>query len=109
MNPTALEKRSKTLLLIMDRCEDPITPLLNQWTYQAMLHELVGIENNQIHLHGDDLGDKTAPQNVFLNDLISIAIYSVFISGHILQRESVFQFWGGGLKREEIYIEVPEI
>lgn len=25
------------LLLIIDRSEDPITPLLNQWTYEAMV------------------------------------------------------------------------
>ncbi|XP_069796695.1 vacuolar protein sorting-associated protein 45 isoform X2 [Narcine bancroftii] len=38
------------LLLIMDRSSDPITPLLNQWTYQAMVHELLGITNNRIDL-----------------------------------------------------------
>lgn len=31
------------MVLILDRREDPITPLLNQWTYQAMLHELIGL------------------------------------------------------------------
>lgn len=25
------------LLLIIDRRDDPVTPLLNQWTYQVML------------------------------------------------------------------------
>ncbi|XP_072138855.1 vacuolar protein sorting-associated protein 45 [Mobula birostris] len=38
------------LLLILDRSSDPITPLLNQWTYQAMVHELLGISNNRIDL-----------------------------------------------------------
>lgn len=38
------------LLLILDRRDDPVTPLLNQWTYQAMLHELLGIHNNRIDL-----------------------------------------------------------
>ncbi|KOB60183.1 hypothetical protein PFHG_02018 [Plasmodium falciparum HB3] len=33
------------------RNEDPITPLLTQWTYQSMLHELIGIENNKINLN----------------------------------------------------------
>ncbi|CAG9482417.1 vacuolar protein sorting-associated protein 45, putative [Plasmodium vivax] len=37
-------------MIILDRREDPITPLLTQWTYQAMLHELIGIENNKINL-----------------------------------------------------------
>ncbi|XP_029436593.1 vacuolar protein sorting-associated protein 45 [Rhinatrema bivittatum] len=38
------------LLLILDRSDDCITPLLNQWTYQAMVHELLGINNNRIDL-----------------------------------------------------------
>ncbi|XP_061110692.1 vacuolar protein sorting-associated protein 45 isoform X1 [Conger conger] len=38
------------LLLIVDRSDDAITPLLNQWTYQAMVHELLGLNNNRIDL-----------------------------------------------------------
>eukprot|EP01135_Chromosphaera_perkinsii_P002007 Nk52_evm54s215 gene=Nk52_evmTU54s215 len=38
------------VLLIMDRRDDPITPLLNQWTYRAMIHELLGIQNNRVDL-----------------------------------------------------------
>lgn len=33
------------LLLILDRRNDPVTPLLTQWTYQAMVHELLEIQN----------------------------------------------------------------
>lgn len=40
------------LLLILDRRDDPITPLLNQWTYQAMVHELLGLKNNRVVLRG---------------------------------------------------------
>uniref|UniRef100_A0A1B6CKF1 Vacuolar protein sorting-associated protein 45 n=1 Tax=Clastoptera arizonana TaxID=38151 RepID=A0A1B6CKF1_9HEMI len=38
------------LLLILDRRDDPITPLLSQWTYQAMVHELLTITNNRVNL-----------------------------------------------------------
>lgn len=38
------------LLLIMDRRDDPVTPLLTQWTYQAMIHELLGIEYNVVNM-----------------------------------------------------------
>ncbi|KAJ9600038.1 hypothetical protein L9F63_009655 [Diploptera punctata] len=38
------------LLLILDRRDDPVTPLLNQWTYQAMVHELLTITNNRVNL-----------------------------------------------------------
>ncbi len=35
-------------LIILDRMDDPVTPLLSQWTYQAMVHELIGIQNNRV-------------------------------------------------------------
>ncbi|XVF64397.1 hypothetical protein PTKIN_Ptkin09bG0166100 [Pterospermum kingtungense] len=38
------------LLLIVDRRDDPVTPLLNQWTYQAMVNELIGIQDNKVDL-----------------------------------------------------------
>lgn len=38
------------LLLVIDRRDDPLTPLLNQWTYQAMVHELIGIQDNKVDL-----------------------------------------------------------
>lgn len=38
------------LLLVLDRRDDPVTPLLSQWTYQAMLHEIIGLENNTLDL-----------------------------------------------------------
>jgi len=40
------------VLLILDRREDPVTPLLSQWTYQAMVHQLIGINNNRVNLAG---------------------------------------------------------
>lgn len=38
------------LLLILDRRDDPVTPLLHQWSYQAMVHELLQIRNNRLDL-----------------------------------------------------------
>lgn len=38
------------ILLILDRRNDPVTPLLSQWTYQAMVHELLGIQNGRVDL-----------------------------------------------------------
>lgn len=40
------------VLLILDRREDPLTPLLTQWTYQAMVHELIGIKQGRVNLRG---------------------------------------------------------
>lgn len=38
------------LVLLLDRRDDPVTPLLSQWTFQAMVHELIGIESNRVDL-----------------------------------------------------------
>lgn len=40
------------VLLVLDRMDDPVTPLLSQWTYQAMVHELLGLNNNRVILRG---------------------------------------------------------
>lgn len=39
-----------TQLIVVDRRNDPVTPLLNQWTYQAMVHELIGIKHNTVDM-----------------------------------------------------------
>ena len=39
------------VLLILDRRDDPITPLLTQWTYQAMVHEQLGIYNGRVDMN----------------------------------------------------------
>jgi vacuolar protein sorting-associated protein 45 len=46
------KKRRGTLLLVLDRRDDPVTPLLSQWTYQAMVHELLGLNNHRVILKG---------------------------------------------------------
>eukprot|EP01100_Stratorugosa_tubuloviscum_P003191 TRINITY_DN1758_c0_g1_i1.p1 TRINITY_DN1758_c0_g1~~TRINITY_DN1758_c0_g1_i1.p1 ORF type:complete len:576 (-),score=244.13 TRINITY_DN1758_c0_g1_i1:114-1841(-) len=43
-------QQSNPILLIIDRVNDPITPLLMQWTYQAMVHELIGIVNCRVNM-----------------------------------------------------------
>ncbi|PJF18590.1 hypothetical protein PSACC_01597, partial [Paramicrosporidium saccamoebae] len=46
---------SSPILLILDRRFDLITPLLLQWTYQAMVHEIFGISNGRVNLDVDAL------------------------------------------------------
>lgn len=45
-------RRGGCLLIVLDRMDDPVTPLLSQWTYQAMVHELLGLNNNRVVLKG---------------------------------------------------------
>lgn len=43
-------KQNAPLLIIMDRNEDPVTPLLTAWTYQAMMHQILEMHNNRMDL-----------------------------------------------------------
>ncbi|GAA5939825.1 Vps45p [Sporobolomyces koalae] len=38
------------VLVLLDRRNDPVTPLLTQWTYQGMVHEELGIVNGRVSL-----------------------------------------------------------
>ena len=54
------------ILLIVDRRDDPVTPLLTQWTYQAMVHELLGIKNGRVNLsHVPDVRPEFKVRHVF--------------------------------------------
>ena len=55
-------KDSVPLLIILDRFQfDPITPLLQPWTYQSMVKEYLNIERNVVDMEnsiGEDLDDE---------------------------------------------------
>ncbi|KAI3878918.1 hypothetical protein MKX03_037315 [Papaver bracteatum] len=56
------------LLLIVDRRDDPVTPLLNQWTYQAMVHELIGIQDNKVDLRNTGKAQKDQQEVVLSSE-----------------------------------------
>eukprot|EP00250_Pteridium_aquilinum_P035063 c8549_g1_i1 orf=81-1778(+) len=56
------------LLLVIDRRDDPVTPLLNQWTYQAMVHELIGIKDNKVNLKETSKTDKEQQEVVLSSE-----------------------------------------
>jgi len=85
------------ILLILDRRNDPITPLLSQWTYQAMVHELLGIHNGRVDL--SEVPDVRPELRVWVTrGLINVATDSGLGNcaftrpGPILQEEYVSQF-----------------
>jgi hypothetical protein len=52
VNSTFFDLKSKeTVLLIVDRADDPVTPLLSQWTYLAMMHEVFGVDSNVVDVN----------------------------------------------------------
>lgn len=50
-------------LVVFDRREDPLTPLVYNWSYSSMVHEFVGIENNAVTV--GDIKDKDNRPQVF--------------------------------------------
>ena len=62
------------ILLLYDRKEDPISPLINQWTYQAQLHEILGIKNNVIEIKKGTEGliTNAKPEKYVISDVESI-------------------------------------
>jgi vacuolar protein sorting-associated protein 45 len=65
------------VLLILDRRDDPLTPLLMQWTYQAMVHELVGIKYNSVDLSGRP---NVAPEN---QEVVLSAMHDAFFASNM--------------------------
>lgn len=62
---------SPPILLLFDRYNDPITPLLNPWTYQSMIHELIGIDKNIA-----TVGNEKILLNESQDDFLKQTIYS---------------------------------
>lgn len=67
-----------SVLLIVDRREDPVTPLLHQWTYQAMLHELLGIDNNKVQLKQYSGPEREVPLSCVQDDFYKEFMFSNF-------------------------------
>ena len=42
---------STSLIILLDRRTDPLTPILHSWSYQSLLHEIVGINNNVVRVN----------------------------------------------------------
>lgn len=58
------------VLLLFDRMNDPITPLLAPWTYRSMIHELIGIHKNIVTIGPDKFllnEDEFFAKSKFLN------------------------------------------
>lgn len=66
------------VLLIIDRREDPVTPLLHQWTYQAMLHELLSIDNNKVQLKQYSGPEREVPLSCVQDDFYKEFMFSNF-------------------------------
>jgi len=85
---------TEPLLLILDRREDPVTPLLTQWTYQAMTHEIFTTNNSRVKIPSTDkkTGKSTTDEIVLnsfedkffsLNQMLNLGEIGVAVKGLI--------------------------
>lgn len=65
-----LNRNSDTppVLLILDRKSDPITPLVTPWTYQSMIHELIGVSRNVVNLESSEQLTLSETQDTFFQE-----------------------------------------
>ncbi|CAI5455891.1 unnamed protein product [Caenorhabditis angaria] len=63
--------QSDVVLLILERSQDVVTPLLNQWTYEAMIHELIGITNNRVNVENQSMVLSELYDDFFTENIIS--------------------------------------
>lgn len=59
---------SPPLLLLLDRKNDPITPLITPWTYQSMIHEFLTIEKNIVHMKSDESSSNNKNSQIIVSD-----------------------------------------
>jgi len=58
----------RAILLILDRTTDPITPLLHEFTYQAMVYDLLGVENDKYTYNYTTNTGATSSKDVILGE-----------------------------------------
>ena len=63
-----LEEKDKTTLLLLDRSYDAISPLVHEFTYQAMAHDLLSIHDDKYTYHFVANNNEKQSKTVLLND-----------------------------------------
>ncbi|CAH6723883.1 vacuolar protein sorting-associated protein 45 [[Candida] jaroonii] len=95
-------------LIIFDRLNDALTPLLTPWTYQSMIHELIGIEKSVIKVENDQflINDEFFNQSKYLNygDLNDLLIEKI----NILKKESPSLNTNNLVELKKLITKLPE-
>lgn len=68
--PTRNGERERSTLLLLDRASDCLTPLMHDFTYQAMVHDLLTIEGDKITYRAEkaDNPSEKEDKDVLLNE-----------------------------------------
>eukprot|EP00039_Didymoeca_costata_P005381 m.81163 g.81163 ORF g.81163 m.81163 type:complete len:552 (+) comp12795_c0_seq3:281-1936(+) len=78
----------RTLVLVLDRRDDPVTPLLAPWTYQAMIHECIEIKNGTVRFNAE--GSEQQLQLISGQDDFYRSIMFLFYEDYILKIKALF-------------------
>ena len=60
--------RSRSTLLLIDRSSDPLTPLIHEFTYEAMVNDLLQISNEKISYESDSNSGQKVKKDALLNE-----------------------------------------
>jgi len=63
-----LSDAERPTLLLLDRSHDPLTPLLHEFTYQAMVHDLLPVNEDRYQYNYVGNNDQQITKEVLLND-----------------------------------------
>jgi hypothetical protein len=58
----------RTTLLILDRTIDPVAPVLHEFTYQAMIYDLIDIKKGSTYTYTYNNGNKDVKKEVLLDE-----------------------------------------
>jgi len=67
-NQAQANGKNKTTLLILDRSSDVVAPLLHEFTYQAMIYDLIGIQSDKYTYDVKTSGGETQQKEVLLSE-----------------------------------------
>ncbi|CAK7897982.1 vacuolar protein sorting-associated protein 45 [[Candida] anglica] len=95
------KRDSPPILLLLDRKNDPITPLLTPWTYQSMIHELMGIKKNVVELDTSSSSSSSSSDSPNL-DSSSLTLSSVHDSFY---SSSMYLNYGDLTDKVQKYVE----
>lgn len=79
---------SDPIVLVLDRRADMITPLLLQWTYQAMIHDLFSINNGRVAIPTD------TPTSSIENQPIALQEYALCVEQDAFYRDNLDSTFG---------------
>ena len=76
------DQSRRATLVVLDRAStDPLAPLLHEFTYQAMVHDLLPVKDHVLTYATDRATGRVATQTVLLND--NDAVWKAFRHTHI--------------------------